>query len=61
MRFVFTWIQYIFVHRLQYIYTFNKIWTLIQGLLLWKVWLELNNKIFNNNKWPIDYVLNKIW
>lgn len=57
-----TWAHCVFARRLpRHFGTFNVIWTLLRGLTLWEIWLERNDRVFNNNARPIDYLLNRIW
>lgn len=34
---------------------------LFWGIIIWEIWLERNNKVFNNINWFMDKFFNRIW
>lgn len=46
--------------RKKYITWFG-IWHLLQGIVLWTIWIEHTNKVFNQKQWHELKVKNLIW
>lgn len=36
-------------------------WSLIRGVILWTIWVQRNQWVFNNNRWPMHILEQSIW
>jgi hypothetical protein len=57
-----TWKQGIFSDRIPR--KFDKVcsaWMVIRTVVLWTLWTERNDVVFNNSRWPADKLLHRIW
>lgn len=58
----FTWVQCIFANELPKQFgRFNAMWTLCQGVAIWKMWLEWNDQVFNKVDWPLEKITTRMW
>ena len=58
----FNWKQAIFGERIPYKFRkLVKIWHLLRGITLWTIWLERNDKVFNQEQWQESKVKFRIW
>ena len=58
----FNWKQTIFRERIPRKYGSKvKIWHLLKGITLWTIWIERNDKVFNQVEWHISKVKHRIW
>ncbi|KAG0614657.1 hypothetical protein M758_6G193600 [Ceratodon purpureus] len=40
---------------------FSKVWSLIRGVVLWTSWLQRNQALFHNSRWPPDVLERTVW
>ena len=58
----FNWKQTIFGERISYKFRkLVKIWHLLQGITLWTIWVERNDKVFSQEQWQESKVKSRIW
>ena len=58
----FNWKQVIFGERIPKKYAKKiKIWHLLRGITLWTIWVERNDKVFNDEQWHLTRVKHRIW
>ena len=38
-----------------------KIWHLLRGITLWTIWIERNDRVFNQEQWHVSRVMHHIW
>jgi hypothetical protein len=58
----FNWKQALFGERIPKKYSKKiPIWHLIRGITLWTIWIERNDKVFNQEQWHLSKVKHKIW
>ena len=58
----FNWKQAIFGERIPKRYgKMSKIWHLLRGITLWYIWIERNDKVFNQIQWHEAKVKQQIW
>ena len=38
-----------------------KIWHLLRGIILWTIWIECNDKVFNHEHWHESKVKHWVW
>jgi hypothetical protein len=39
----------------------KKIWMVVRGIVVWLLWLEYNDIVFNDIRWPRENILRKVW
>jgi hypothetical protein len=58
----FNWKQAIFGERIPYKFRkMTKIWHLLRGITLWTIWVERNDKVFNQEQWHESKMKARIW
>ena len=58
----FNWKQALFGERIPKKYgPKSKIWHLLRGITLWTIWIERNDKVFNQEQWHETRVKHRIW
>jgi hypothetical protein len=58
----FTWKQGIFSDRIPCRFDrVKKVWMALRGIVLWQLWLERNDAVFNGTRWPKMKMLQRIW
>jgi hypothetical protein len=38
-----------------------QIWHLLRGITLWTIWIERNDRVFNQEQWHVSRVKHRIW
>ena len=58
----FNWKQGIFGERIPFKFRkMTKIWHLLRGTTLWTIWVERNDKVFNQEQWHVSKMKAHIW
>ena len=58
----FNWKQALFGERIPKRYDkIIKVWHLLRGIILWTIWIERNDKVFNQEQWHVSKVKQRIW
>lgn len=59
---IFPWKQAIFGEKIPHKIVKNiKIWCLLCGITIWTIWIEHNDKVFNQEQWHQSKVIHLIW
>ena len=58
----FSWKQALFGERIPKRYgKMIKIWHMLRGIILWNIWIERNNRVFNQEQWHVSKAKQRIW
>ena len=58
----FNWKQALFGERIPKKYgKMVKVWHLLRGITLWTIWIEQNDKVFNQAQWHKSKIKHHIW